>query len=209
MRIDTEILFRVRQGVTLGRRSLVLLVAGILGCDRTRNDISGHQDGSTYRTSKDCDDAHAGVSVEEALKKLREDHERFEASARESERVLNLPPFENALEPTSFRRVSRAFLVSKSGNGEVSISERLFGRMPSDAVRYVPGDRPQGLYLVGSLVPLGGYQIDGWDSEERFCLSVSEDGEYLEGEGVSARLAMSDVRQRLDAKAVAGTSGVR
>lgn len=153
--------------------------------------------------------AEAKRQTQEILKALEEEQARLKAEIRESERVGNLPPFENALEPTGWRRLSRAFVVRKIGDDEVSIAERLFGRTPIDPEQYVPVVRPPGLYLVGSLAPLGGYQIDAWDSEERFCLSVSEDGEYLEGEGVSARLPMSDVRQRLDAKAADGTSGGR
>jgi hypothetical protein len=62
---------------------------------------------------------------------------------------------------------------------------------------------------VRSLAPRGGYEIDALEGEERFCLSLSMDGAFLEGEGVSASLPIIDVKRRLETAWTGDPSGVR
>ena len=190
-----------RPARALGRLSLMLLIGGIFGCDRSRQDPSDRLNGRTKPAPNEYNEAEAVRRMQESLRVLAEEQARLDAEIRELNRVRDLPPFENALEPKGWRRISRAFLLEKDRSGKLSITEQLVGRLPSDPERYVPQDHPAGVYLVGSMMPSGGYAIDDDRGEERFCLSVSEDGEHLEGEGVSARLPMHDVRQRLHARA--------
>jgi len=213
MLFDTNIFIRVRPANAARRMALLFVMIGVFGCDRSRNDPSVSHDGgpSGAATEYDADEAkrHLQEMIKAFAKERAEEQARFEAEIRELKRVRDLPPFENALEPKGWRRISRAFLVDKEGSGKMSITEQLVGRMPSDPERYVPEDRPAGVYLVGSMMPSGGYAIDDDRGEERFCLSLSMDGAFLEGEGVSASLPIIDVKRRLETAWTGDPSGVR
>ncbi len=213
MLFDTDIFIGVRPASAVGRLSLVLLGIAVFGCDRSRNDPSVSHVGGPRGAATEYDAAEAKRHLQEMMKALAkeraEEQARFEVEIRELKRVRDLPPFENALEPKGWRRISRAFLVDKDGSGKLSITEQLVGRLPSDPERYVPADRPAGVYLVGSMMPSGGYAIDDDRGEERFCLSLSMDGAFLEGEGVSASLPIIDVKRRLEIAWTGDPSGGR
>lgn len=213
MLFDTNIFIRVSLANAARRIALLFVMIGVFGCDRSRNDPSVSHDGDPTGAATEHDAAESKRHLQEMMKALAEERAeeqaRFEAEIRELNRVRDLPPFENALEPKGWRRISRAFLVNKDRSGKLSVTEQLVGRLPSDPERYVPEDRPAGVYLVGSMMPSGGYAIDDDRGEERFCLSLSMDGAFLEGEGVSASLPIIDVRRRLATAWTGDPSGVR
>ena len=175
-------------------RALLLIAIGVAGCVRP----SGLSSLEEKQKAAEVANAELRKQQEEALRKLKARIAQLEAEIAEVERVKSLPPFENALEPAGCRRISRVCMVEKSELREVSLVENLAGRVPSDVDRYVPGDQPPGCYLVGSLAPLNGYSMEyGLGHEERFCLSLTEGRDFIEGEGVSKRLALAEVKNRV------------
>ncbi len=138
------------------------------------------------------------MSLEERdllIKRLEIRQAEYAAKSREYERLRSLSPIENALEPAGWRNVTRAFVLRLPDVGEATVVESLTGRLPSDAPEYASKRNP-GLYLVGSLSPLGGFTIDSHD-EERFCLQFNPDGTFIEGQGLTSGLQLKEVKGRL------------
>jgi hypothetical protein len=169
----------------------------LAGCDRCK-DVSapGPTDEeepckltATYRGER--------MSFATWKERIAAEQEAARSVIAERQRVQDLPRFENALEVEGDNSVVRAFVIEKGAHGEISVVERIHGRVPSDPEKYVAEAKPPGQYLVGSLVPRGGYSIQGSRFEERFCLSFTKHGRFLRGEGVARLLRIEDVKQRL------------
>lgn len=137
------------------------------------------------------------MSLDPWSERIAEEQVVRRAAIVESQRVLELPPFENALEAKGSRTVARAFVIEKRSDGEISVLEGIHGRVPSDPEEYLAESSPSGRYLVGSLAPRGGYSVYADRSEERFCLRLTDNGYFLHGDGVSRLLWLEDVKQQL------------
>ena len=139
-------------------------------------------------------DREVGITIEDIEKELKESEQEL----AELERVRNLPPFENALEPKGDKTVARAFIVEKQTNGVVSVIEQVDGKVPSDPDMYVPRSKNPGYYLVGSLMPREGYGIGAnGRHEERYCIELTDNNRYLVGDGVSSLTLMEEVKRKL------------
>lgn len=167
----------------------VLFLAGCREKPRTQKHDQNASDDRLAQWERQCEAA------------MREWERQCEVTTRERERqewLQRLSPLEMALEKTDRWAIDFVALMEKSPDGDVHLRRCLGGRIPIDVQTFVHRGSVHGLYLVGRLVPFGGYSMDMESrQEEALCYDVTSDGALVVGEELSTVLRIDEIMVKL------------
>ncbi|BDS05526.1 hypothetical protein NT6N_05660 [Oceaniferula spumae] len=204
---------------------VLLLLLSLAACERQKTDSSHETDGDTEFTepertkivSNDTEEEKGGsagedgsasndgffhlpeINSQRVLDDLRKEDERLNAQLRRLQALSSgqvVPDFDEALDLAYVSVFANVFIVRREEDGRTKVIRNIQGRLPDDAILYLPNGTSSGSYLVGVLIPRGGYDIYEDRLEKRFCVRLTDDEKFIQekdGNGMD----ITEVEQRV------------
>ena len=88
-----------------------------------------------------------------------------------------------------------AFVISVDSQGVVDVRERILGKVPSDYRTLLPEGQDAGDYLIGHLMPKGGWRTGGFSGRPFFCLPLRTDGSFSYGYEGELKGSLESIRK--------------
>jgi hypothetical protein len=157
---------------------IALLFLGML------NSVSCNKKSRSMEQPIDASDesSQSHERIDDQIRSMRRasDREFFYSASPSIEQLLGVPddlPSSRRNQPV----LTNAFVISFTNQDSIIVRENILGSIPVDYKTLVPDDSMPGDYLVGLLMPQGGWTIGRTQGRASFCLPLRPDGSFSYG----------------------------
>lgn len=119
------------------------------------------------------------------------DREYFYSVSPSIEQLLGVPDDVPKRRWSTVPILTNAFVITFTSSNSIIVRENILGRIPVDYATLLPNGSPPGEYLIGLLMPQGGWTIGRTRGRASFCVPLKPDDTFsygFEGE-LTERLA--------------------
>ena len=134
-----------------------------------------------------------GNASDDPSQALQLQHEQIQSARRATDRELFYsvsPSIEQLLgipDDVPNRRwstepiLTNAFVITFTNSDSIIVRENILGRIPVDYATLLPNGSPPGEYLIGLLIPRGGWRIGRTQGRASFCVPLKPDDSFSYG----------------------------